>query len=333
MKRRAFIAMLGGAAAASSAAPSIFWPRVARAQQMPVIGFLNAQAAADLPHVVAAFRRGLTDSGYVEGQNVAIEFRWAEGQPQALPALAADLVRRQVSVIAATGGDSSALAAKAATGAIPIVFTIGGDPVDLGLVASLNRPGGNVTGITQLAATIESKRLELLHELVPTATAIALLINPANPNAKAQLQDLPEAARARGLELHILRADTEAGFEPAFATVADRKIGALLVASDPFFNGRRERLVALAKRHAIPTIFHQREFAEAGGLMTYGTSVTDMYRQAAIYAARILKGAKPADLPVQQPTRFELVLNLKTAKALGLDVPAKLLAIADEVIE
>jgi putative ABC transport system substrate-binding protein len=328
-RRREFIGLLGGLAAASS----LSWPLAARPQQTPVIGFLNAQAAADLPHVIAAFRRGLADGGYIEGQNVAIEFRWAEGRLPALPALAADLVRRQVSVIAATGGDATALAAKAATAATPIVFTIGGDPVELGLVASLNRPGGNVTGITQLAAPVETKRLELLHELVPTATTIALLINPANPNAKTQLHDLPEAARAKGLELHILRADSEAGFEPAFATVAERKIGALLVASDPFFNGRRERLVALATRYAIPAIFHQREFAEAGGLMTYGTSATDMYRQAAIYTARILKGAKPADLPVQQPTRFEFVLNLKTAKALGLDIPAKLLAIADEVIE
>jgi putative ABC transport system substrate-binding protein len=333
MKRRDVITLLGGAAAASSAAPLIFWPRVARAQQMPVIGFLNAQAAADLPHVVAAFRRGLTDSGYSEGQNVAIEFRWADGQIRALPALAADLVRREVSVIAATGGDATALAAKAATAAIPIVFAIGGDPVDLGLVAGLNRPGGNVTGITQLAALVETKRLELLHQFVPTATAIAVLINPANPNAKSQLTELPEAARARGLELHILRAETQAGFEPAFASVAERKIGAFLVASDPFFNSRRERLVALAQRYAIPTIFHQREFAMAGGLMSYGTSATDMYRQVAIYTARILQGAKPADLPVQQPTRFEFVLNLKTAKALGLDVPAKLLAIADDVIE
>jgi putative ABC transport system substrate-binding protein len=329
--RRRFIFRLGGAAAA----PSLLWPFAARAQQpaMPVIGFLSGQAAADYGHLVAAFHRGLNENGYLEGQNVAIEFRWAEGRVDRLPALAEDLVRRQVTVIAATGGDASARAAKQATSAIPIVFTIGGDPVELGLVASLNRPGGNVTGITQFTAPLETKRLDLLHELIPGATTIGLLVNPNNPNSEGQLRDVPEAARVRGLQLHILRATAETGFEPAFVTFAERKVGAVVVASDPFFHSRREQLVALAARHALPAVFHQREFAVAGGLMSYGTSATDMYRQAATYAARILKGAKPTDLPIQRPTRFEFVINLKTAKALDLNVPDRLLALADEVIE
>jgi putative ABC transport system substrate-binding protein len=324
MNRRAFISLLGATVAC---------PAQAQQPAMPVIGFLSGQQAADYGHLIAAFRRGLNENGYVEGQKVAIEFRWAEGHVDRLPALATELVRRQVAVIAATGGDASALAAKAATAAIPIVFTIGGDPVDLGLIASLNRPGGNVTGITQFTAPLETKRLELLHELVPGATVIAMLINPNNPNSAAQLKDVPEAARVRGLQLHILRANADTGFETAFAALGERRISALLVASDPFFNNRRAELVALTARYAVPAIFHQREFTTAGGLMSYGTSASDMYRQAAIYTARILKGTKPADLPVQQPTRFEFVLNLKTAKPLGLDVPAKLLALADEVIE
>jgi putative ABC transport system substrate-binding protein len=324
MNRRAFISLLGATVAC---------PVQAQQPAMPVIGFLSGQQAADYGHLIAAFHRGLNENGYVEGQNVAIEFRWAEGHVDRLPALATELVRRQVAVIAATGGDASALAAKAATAAIPIVFTIGGDPVDLGLIASLNRPGGNVTGITQFTAPLETKRLELLHELVPGATVIAMLINPNNPNSAAQLKDVPEAARVRGLQLHILRANADTGFETAFAALGERRISALLVGSDPFFNNRRAELVALAARYAVPAIFHQREFTTAGGLMSYGTSASDMYHQAAIYTARILKGTKPADLPVQQPTRFEFVLNLKTAKSLGLDVPAKLLALADEVIE
>jgi putative tryptophan/tyrosine transport system substrate-binding protein len=326
MKRREFLSLLGGVAAA--------WPLPVSGQQaMPVIGFLNGQTATDLPHVVAAFHRGLNENGYIEGQNVTIEFRWAGGQVDALPALAAELVRRQVTVIAATGGDASALAAKAATAAIPIVFTIGGDPVDLGLVASLSRPGTNVTGITQFTAALETKRLELLHQLLPNATSIALLVNPSNPNVAPQLRDAPAAGQSIGLQVLVVRANTESGIESAFAVLGQRKIDALLVASDPFFNSRREQLVALSARLALPTIYHQREFAVAGGLMTYGTSVTDMYRQAGTYAAKILKGAKPAELPVMQPTRFELVINLKTATSLGIDVPDKLLALADEVIE
>jgi ABC-type uncharacterized transport system substrate-binding protein len=326
MRRREFISLLGGVAAA--------WPLPVSGQQaMPVIGFLNGQTAADLHHVVAAFHRGLNENGYIEGQNVTIEFRWAGGQVDALPALAAELVRRQVTVIAATGGDASALAAKAATAAIPIVFTIGGDPVDLGLVASLSRPDTNVTGITQFTAALETKRLELLHQLLPKATAIALLVNPSNPNVAPQLRDAPTASQSIGLQLHVVRASTESGIESAFAILGQRKFDALLVASDPFFNSRREQLVALSARFALPTIYHQREFAVAGGLMTYGTSVTDMYRQAGMYVAKILKGAKPAELPVMQPTRFELVINLKTATSLGVDVPDKLLALADEVIE
>jgi ABC-type uncharacterized transport system substrate-binding protein len=330
IRRREFITLLAG-----TAASFVSRRHAAHAQQpaMPMVGFLNAQKSADFQHVVAAYVEGLHASGFVEGRNVAIEYRWAEGDYDRLPALAAELARLRPSVIAATGGDASARAAKAATTNIPVVFTIGGDPVDLKLVESLNRPGGNLTGLTQYTAAIEGKRLELLHDLVPSASAVALLVNPNNPNIDVQLRDLPPAARAIGLHLTLLKAATEAEIDATFAALAGQKVDALFVASDPFFNSRREQIVALATRRAVPTIFHQREFATAGGLISYGSSAIDMYRQAAIYTGRILKGAKPADLPVLQPTKFELVINLKTAKQIGLEVPAKLLAIADEVIE
>jgi putative ABC transport system substrate-binding protein len=327
MRRRDFVALLGGAAVA--------WPLAARAQQpaMPVVGFLNAQSADTLTHVVAAFRQGLNQMGYAEGRDVAIEYRWADGQGDRLPALAADLVQRQVAVIASTGGDPAALAAKRATTTLPIVFTIGGDPVALGLVASLNRPGGNMTGITQIAVMLDPKRLEVLHELMPGIAAVAVLQNPNNANAEFQVPALRAAARTMGLDLRFVTATTEREIDSAFASLAQPRIGALVVASDPFFNSRRQQIVALATRLAVPAIFHQREFALDGGLMSYGTSVADMYRQAAIYTGRILKGEQPADLPVQQSTKVELVINLKTAKTLGLTFPITLLGRADEVIE
>ena len=327
MRRREFITLLGGAAAA--------WPLAARAQQpaMPVVGFLNAQSADTLTHVVAAFRQGLNQMGYAEGRDVAIEYGWADGQGDRLPALAADLVQRQVAVIASTGGDPAALAAKRATTTLPIVFTIGGDPVALGLVASLNRPGGNMTGITQIAVMLDPKRLEVLHELMPGIAAVAVLQNPNNANAEFQVPALRAAARTMGLDLRFVTATTEREIDSAFASLAQPRIGALVVASDPFFNSRRHQIVALATRLAVPAIFHQREFELDGGLMSYGTSVADMYRQAAIYTGRILKGEQPADLPVQQSTKVELVINLKTAKTLGLTFPITLLGRADEVIE
>jgi putative tryptophan/tyrosine transport system substrate-binding protein len=327
MRRRDFVALLGGAAVA--------WPLAARAQQpaMPVVGFLNAQSADTLTHVVAAFRQGLNQMGYAEGRDVAIEYRWADGQGDRLPALAADLVQRQVAVIASTGGDPAALAAKRATTTLPIVFTIGGDPVALGLVASLNRPGGNMTGITQIAVMLDPKRLEVLHELMPGIAAVAVLQNPNNANAEFQVPALRATARTMGLDLRFVTATTEREIDSAFASLAQPRIGALVVASDPFFNSRRQQIVALATRLAVPAIFHQREFALDGGLMSYGTSVADMYRQAAIYTGRILKGEQPADLPVQQSTKVELVINLKTAKTLGLTFPITLLGRADEVIE
>jgi len=325
MRRRQFITLLGGAAAA--------WPLAARGQQqaMPVIGFLQTGVPGATAHMTAAFHRGLKEAGYVEGQNVEVVYRYADGQYDRLPTLVADLVRRQVALIGAFG-PPAAQAAKAATTTIPIVFT-SIDPVKSGLVASLNRPGGNATGVNVLATDLEGKRLELLGELVSASAPVAVLINPKAEYAEQQAKDLQEGAHRIGRQILILNASSERDIDNAFRTLIARQAAGLLVAADPFFLNRREQLIALASYHGIPAIYEWREYALAGGLMTYGTSITDSYRQAGVYVGRILKGEKPIDLPVMQPTKFELVINLKTAKALGLTIPDKLLALADEVIE
>jgi putative tryptophan/tyrosine transport system substrate-binding protein len=327
MRRREFITLLGGAAAA--------WPIAARAQQaaMPMIGFLSGRSHADSKQMLAALGQGLNEQGFVERQNVTIEYRWADGHYDRLPALAADLVSRQVAVILAVGSVPSPLAAKAATSTIPIVFVVGGDPVKFGLVATLNRPGGNVTGVSVLSGPLTAKRLELLRELLPQAGIVACLVNPNNPEADSQLMDIRAAAVTFRQEVLILNASTDHELHGAFAMLARERAAGLLVGNDAFFVLRREQLAALAARHAIPAVYFLREFAAAGGLMSYGDSLTDAYRQVGGYVGRILKGAKPADLPVQQSTKVELVINLKSAKALGLEVPSILLARADEVIE
>ena len=327
MKRRQFITLLGGAAAA--------WPIAARAQQpaIPVIGFLATGTPSAWAHFVTAFREGLREVGYEDGRNVAIEFRWAEGQGGRLPALATDLASKQVLVIVSSAGIVAARAAKAASASIPIVFVMGGDPVKLGMVASLNRPGGNATGVSFLLNVLAAKRVGVLRELVPTAETIGLLVNPDNPNAEADTEDARAAARAFGQQAHVVHARSEGELDAAFASLVRERAAALFVASDVLFLNQRDRLVTLAATHALPAIYDRRELAEAGGLISYGTNFAEAHRQVGVYVARILKGAAPADLPVMQATKFEMVINLKSAKALGLDVPPTLLASADEVIE
>jgi putative ABC transport system substrate-binding protein len=327
VRRREFITLLGGAAAA--------WPVAARGQQaaMTVIGFLGTRASGDDPHLLAAFRWGLKEAGYIEGQNVAIEYRFAENQYDRLTPLAADLVRRQVTVIAANG--HAAQAAKAATTTIPIVFTAGFDPVEVGLVASLNHPGGNITGVSILDVELGPKRLELLHELVPAATSFAVLVNPTDPaRAETTSKELQAAAYSLGLQkLHVLHASTDRDFDTVFATLVQLRAGGLVIGGEPFFNSRSEQLGELTTRHGVPTVYQLRTFAVAGGLASYGASLSDSYREMGVYTGRILKGEKPADLPVQQATKVELIINLKTAGALGITVPLALLGRADEVIE
>ena len=327
MDRRTFMGSVAGGLVAA--------PLAAHAQKsaIPMIGFLGSASPAQSAPFVAAFRKGLNETRYVEGKNVAIEFRWAEGQYDRLPALASELVRRQMAVLVATGGPGAALAAKAATSTIPIVFTTGSDPVQFGLVASLGHPGGNATGVTIFTVDLVAKRMELLRELVPKANVIAFISNPNTPYAESEVGKAQEAARSFGQQLHVVRAATAQEIDAAFATLVQLRAGAVLIGTDPFFSSRREQFVALAARHAMPAIFDLREFATAGGLLSYGASITEAYRQAGIYTGKILNGAKPADLPVLQPTKLELVINLKTAKALGLTIPQSLLLRADEVIQ
>ena len=327
MRRRELIALLGGAAAAA-------WPLAARAQQpaMPVVGFMMAGSRAALRDEITAFEAGLREMGFAEGQNLALEYRFAEGQFERFPAFASDLVQRRVSAIAASS-PQAALAAKRATATIPVVFSIGADPVETGIVSSLSHPGGNVTGVYQITAGLESKRLGLLHEMVPKAQVIGVLLNSNYAAAESQLRDVQDSAAHLGLRLIIVRANTESDFDMAFSTVASQRAGAMLVCASPFFNARRQQLVVLASSHSLPAIFEWRDFAVAGGLMSYGTSLNNAYRQAGVYAGRILKGEKPADLPVVQSTKFEFVINLSTAKALHIDVPPTLSARADEIIE
>ena len=327
MRRRDLLVLLGGVA--------IAWPGAARALQkaMPVIGYLSSFSRGPNSSGSGPVHQGLSETGYVDGQNVAFEYRWTEGHYDRLPALAADLVNRKVDVIVTIGGTPVALAAKSATSTIPIVFTTVSDPVGVGLVASLARPGGNLTGFSNIVVELMPKRLELLTELVPQASVIALLVNPNNPNAEPLIRDVQEAARTKGVKLLVLKAGTEDEIDAAFASLVQLQAGALVVDPDAFLSSRREQLVSLASRHAVPAIYSYRQAVAAGGLISYGADETAVYRQAGIYAGRILKGAKPADLPVQQPTTFELVVNLKTAQALGLTIPATILARADEIIE
>ena len=327
MRRREFISLLGGAAAT--------WPVVARAQQpaMPVIGFLNGASPAELGPRVDAFRDGLAEMGYVEGRSVAIEYRWGFGQYERLPEMAIDLVRHRVAAIAATGGVPSVRAAKAATSEIPIVFTMGGDPVAFGLVASLNRPGGNVTGITLISGEIVSKRIAVLRDLLPSAKVLGVLMNSTTPSSEAESVAAERTAHTLGWQVKVLRVGKELDFDTAFQPLVRERVDALLVTTDPIFESQRHRIVALAAQHAVPTIYALREYAVAGGLMSYGASINDVYRQAGSYVGRVLKGEKPSDLPVIQTSKFELLINLKTAKTLGIAVPAAVLALADEVIE
>jgi putative tryptophan/tyrosine transport system substrate-binding protein len=326
MKRREFITMVGGTAVA--------WPLAVRAQQpaMPVIGFLSSTSPGGYQNPLIAFRKGLAEFGYSEGRNIVVEYRWAEGHFDQLPALAADLLQRTPAVIVTTG-ISSALAARAASATTALVFLAGDDPVKFGLVASLSRPGGTATGVAWLTSELFTKRLELVWELVPATALIGVLINPKSPEAPPQLKEIETAAQVTGRSLHIADASSETDFDAAFGVLAERRAKALIVSNDPFFNSVRERIIALAARHRIPVIYDRREYTLAGGLMSYGTSYSAAYRELGVYTSKILKGTKPADLPVEQATKFELVINLKTAKALGLAIPAKLLALADEVIE
>jgi ABC-type uncharacterized transport system substrate-binding protein len=325
VRRRDFIKAIVGSA--------LTWPLAASAQQKPVIGFLNSGSADAYSDRITAFHQGLQQLGYVDGENVVIVYRWALGQYDRLPGFAAELVERHVSVLVATGGEPAALAAKSATSTIPIVFAIGGDPIKLGLVASYNRPGGNATGANILAAEMDGKRLGLLHEMMPNASRVGVLLNPNFPAYAEQLNDLQHAARMANLEVEILHANTDGEIEAAFEISSQKRVEALVLAASPFFDTRRDKLIALAAGHALPTIYHFREFAVAGGLVSYGVSIPHIYRQIGVYAGRILDGDNPANLPVQQPTSFDLVVNLKTAKALGLTIPPTLLARADEVIE